>query len=636
VSGAPQNTCDPLAGAAPADSICDGVDEDCDGALDEDVVCAPGTVCDPTTGQCESSEIIGTIVQDAYTRASDPDKNFNNDELHVDDSSTKHIFLHVGATGIGGRAVEQVLLRMTVASGSSAGSNHGGSVHVVPCDWDEDLITWANEPVINPAVVDDHPQAVTSGQVVTFDLSGTIPGDGQYCYALTTPSANSLWYVSSEGIGGPTLEITAATTTATTVAPTTTTLAPPTTLASTTTTTTLVSTTTTTGSPSTTTSTPTTTTSSSTTTTSPPAVMAVDVRVSASAHDAEEELTSGDVNVGSSDLELTVDGVNQVVGMNFAEVMIPRNADIARAYVQFTVDNETTGPTTLAIRGEAADDALPYDGSVRNISSRPPTAATVPWINVPAWPLQGESTLNQRTPDIASIIQEIIERSGWVEGNALGISITGTGSRVADSYDGNPATAPMLHVEYFESGTTTSTSSSTSSTTSSTMITTTTTTISPSAEATGVVVADASTRASKPDRNYNNDELTADESSAKRSYVRISVSDVGGRAIQQALLRMTVGPGGAQSAHGGELHVTTCNWDEDTISWNTQPAIDAIAIDAHPLAVAADQEIVFELTGAIEGDGDHCFALTSPSADKVGYGSSETAAAPVVEIRVSP
>lgn len=54
----------------------------------------------------------------------------------------------------------------------------------------------------------------------------------------------------------------------------------------------------------------------------------------------------------------------------------------------------------------------------------------------------------QRTPDIASVIQEIVNQSGWQSGNSLAVILTGTDNREAESYDGNPDAAAVLHVEY--------------------------------------------------------------------------------------------------------------------------------------------------------------------------------------------
>jgi hypothetical protein len=54
----------------------------------------------------------------------------------------------------------------------------------------------------------------------------------------------------------------------------------------------------------------------------------------------------------------------------------------------------------------------------------------------------------QRTPNLAAVIQQIVDRAGWTSGNALALIATGTGKRVAEAYDGVASAAPLLHVEY--------------------------------------------------------------------------------------------------------------------------------------------------------------------------------------------
>ena len=46
------------------------------------------------------------------------------------------------------------------------------------------------------------------------------------------------------------------------------------------------------------------------------------------------------------------------------------------------------------------------------------------------------------------VIQEIVSQPGWASGNALALIVTGTGERVAESRDGAPEGAPLLHIEY--------------------------------------------------------------------------------------------------------------------------------------------------------------------------------------------
>jgi hypothetical protein len=183
-----------------------------------------------------------------------------------------------------------------------------------------------------------------------------------------------------------------------------------------------------------------------------------DTLVVSSADDAEENVTNGAVSVTSSDLELTWDdhtgNFNQLVGMRFAGIDIPAGAVINNAWIQFTAEKTTNRVGSLTIKAEASDDAATFTaGANSNISLRGKTSASVSW-NPPDWTVLNEAGANQRTPNIASLIQEVVNRSGWASGNALAVIISGnTGERVAYSWDGantagNLNYAPLLHVEY--------------------------------------------------------------------------------------------------------------------------------------------------------------------------------------------
>jgi hypothetical protein len=176
-----------------------------------------------------------------------------------------------------------------------------------------------------------------------------------------------------------------------------------------------------------------------------------EVRVDASSDDAEEALSDGDVNLISTDLELgqqgTVSGA-QVVGIRFAGLSVPKDATISAAWIEFTVDETDSGETDLVILAEAVDDAATFTISQFNVTSRTLTNSVVAWAP-PPWSTVGET---HQTPDISSLIQEVVDRPGWSEGNALAIIISGSGERTAESYDGRPGSAPLLHVEYTQSG----------------------------------------------------------------------------------------------------------------------------------------------------------------------------------------
>ncbi|MEM1070116.1 MAG: dockerin type I domain-containing protein [Planctomycetota bacterium] len=190
-----------------------------------------------------------------------------------------------------------------------------------------------------------------------------------------------------------------------------------------------------------------------------PDPIVVTSRVSASVDDAEEKATGG-IRLTSSDLELTTDkGSPQTIGLRFADITVPANANIVSASIQFQVDEVNTVATSLSIRGEATDNALSFTSARENISSRLVTQAEVAWAPDP-WLARRDAGDAQRTPDLATIIQEIVNRPGWISGNALGIVITGTGERTAESFDGVPTAAPLLRIEYLESPTSSPASSS--------------------------------------------------------------------------------------------------------------------------------------------------------------------------------
>ena len=44
---------------------------------------------------------------------------------------------------------------------------------------------------------------------------------------------------------------------------------------------------------------------------------------------------------------------------------------------------------------------------------------SVIWNNIPAWTTVGDSGADQRTPDLSNLLQKVIDRSGWVSGNAV-------------------------------------------------------------------------------------------------------------------------------------------------------------------------------------------------------------------------
>ena len=164
--------------------------------------------------------------------------------------------------------------------------------------------------------------------------------------------------------------------------------------------------------------------------------------------DAEEVVSDGEMNLSSGDLELVDEGgEGQVVGLRFSDVTLPKEATILSASVQFTVDEVSRGSSALLIEGEAADNAAPFSGEAGDLSARTRTSRSQAW-SPRVWVNVGEAKERQKTPDLSTILQEIVTRDGWSSGNALVLLFTGSGKRTAVSRDSSLEKAAVLRVEY--------------------------------------------------------------------------------------------------------------------------------------------------------------------------------------------
>ncbi len=181
--------------------------------------------------------------------------------------------------------------------------------------------------------------------------------------------------------------------------------------------------------------------------------------VAASSDDAEQQgptgTSPGAVNLISNDLEMVNDmqspaAGTQTVGIRFQGINIPQGAVITSAYITFTavaadypmINSDTN--TFLNIKGEAADNAPTFSTATNNISGRAMTAASVGW-NPTDW-ITGSK---YNTPSIAAVVQEIVNRSGWISGNSMSFIISGTGHRSAASWDDvTSGNQPKLVINY--------------------------------------------------------------------------------------------------------------------------------------------------------------------------------------------
>lgn len=197
------------------------------------------------------------------------------------------------------------------------------------------------------------------------------------------------------------------------------------------------------------------------------------VAITSGGDDYEVDLSDFSLDVGSSDLELIDDGGAQAVALLFRGVQIDNGAHVLSATIQFHADEAQNEPTSLTFNGLTCTDASPCAPflptaaeisasrvTVSSFGGRPMTRAFVAW-DVPVWTLGGGShqtsttqTDSQKSPDIASVVQEVVNSPGWVRGKDLAIIIKGSGHRTADSFDGHPDKATTLALAIREGGAT--------------------------------------------------------------------------------------------------------------------------------------------------------------------------------------
>jgi hypothetical protein len=145
----------------------------------------------------------------------------------------------------------------------------------------------------------------------------------------------------------------------------------------------------------------------------------VTYQVSATAADGYAWSTTAQ-DIGAGYLMIGDDGAYTapfyMSAMRFTNVAIPRSAAIVTAYLKIrSLNDGTRGQIYGVIQGESVDDAADF-GS-RYIGSAPRTAAQVNWDHKFAW----DTNVWQVSVNIASVVQEIISRSGYNSGNSIAV-----------------------------------------------------------------------------------------------------------------------------------------------------------------------------------------------------------------------
>ncbi len=130
--------------------------------------------------------------------------------------------------------------------------------------------------------------------------------------------------------------------------------------------------------------------------------------------------TNNEVYLGSC-----FSGGNIISGFRFNNIQIPQGATIKYAFVTFTVDGTYTVPVDVQIYGEDAEDSATFS------AGSPPSSRSTPYSPV-LWNITDTWSLGLRrtTPQLSSVIQNIINRSDWLPGYSLSVIVKNVGANV--------------------------------------------------------------------------------------------------------------------------------------------------------------------------------------------------------------
>lgn len=161
----------------------------------------------------------------------------------------------------------------------------------------------------------------------------------------------------------------------------------------------------------------------------------------------------GKMNLGSSDLDICMDGTQKLMmGLRFENLPIPSGAIIQSAYIQFTTkgdSNPIAGDVYITMQN--SDSTAIFVDTLYNMSGRSMVADSVLWPTTASstWSgaSGGTSGPDQKTTNFASVLQQVINRPGW-SGSSLVVLLKGDGTKSAWTYNGSPLNAPKLIIQY--------------------------------------------------------------------------------------------------------------------------------------------------------------------------------------------
>src|SRR5581483_7866785 len=118
--------------------------------------------------------------------------------------------------------------------------------------------------------------------------------------------------------------------------------------------------------------------------------------------------------------------------------------------------------------------------------------------------------------------------------------------------------------------------------------------------------------------------LRLSSSPLQRPYLRFVVSNLAPGPIQRAVVRLqTTAAANSGTDLGGEIHTVTDPWDELTVTDNVKPAVDAAIISTVAGPIVPSQNVDYDVTSIVTGNGTYNFAIKATSTDRAEFVSRE-------------
>jgi myo-inositol-hexaphosphate 3-phosphohydrolase len=574
-------------------------------------------------------------VADAFAVETAPAARFGGSaHLIVSASPIIQVFVRFQVSGTAGLDVARAVVRLTADTSASAGSISGGVMHAVSdTGWQELLLTYNNRPPIDGPIV-AAAGALNPGDVVDFDVTSAIDGDGTYVFAIVGAVVDSTVYQSREaGPNGPQLLLT--TSSGSSDLPPSVTIQSPVEGAALTA-----------GAPVTLTAT------------------ASDARdgdlsslltwrsdvqgplgVGASVlmpglmpgtHVLTASVTDSGQHTGSDSKTVTVNGVPTVT------IQAPASGTTVSAGVPLalnaTASDVEDGDVSASLAWSSSLDGPLGNGAARTVTLSPGLhvirAETTDTLGA-----RGEAMVSLTVVDAPPMVTILEPAANTVSQAGRAVLLIGTALDTVDGdlggsiawssdLDGLLGTGAALSISTLRVGTHAITAASTDANggvgTARVNIT-----VASSGALSFAAVADAFVVETAPSSRFGGSSHLIVNAAGPviQAFLRFQVSGISGLSVQRAVVRLKVdGSASAGSSAGGDLYrLADTGWNELMLTYSNRPVIDGPLLhSAGPVLPGAIVE--FDVTSAIGGNGTYVFAVVGTVVDSAVYRSREAGA----------